>query len=48
MSTTSGEGGGASSGTQPSMITVPVNIPLPERLDLRANVTNGQTFVGNS
>ena len=34
MPTTSNEGGGASSGTQPSMITVPVNIPLPERMDL--------------
>ena len=33
MPTTSEEGGGAS-GTQPSMITVPVNIPLPERMDL--------------
>ena len=30
---TSEEDGGAS-GTQPSMITVPVNIPLPERMDL--------------
>ena len=28
------EGGGASSGTQPSMITAPVSIPLPERMDL--------------
>ena len=36
MPTTSEEGGGASSGTQPSMITVPVNIPLPERMDLRS------------
>ena len=34
MSTTSNEGGGAFSSTQPSMITVPVNIPLPERMDL--------------
>ena len=34
MPTTSEEGAGASSGTQPSMITVPVNIPLPERIDL--------------
>ena len=34
MPTTSNEGGDASSGTQPSMITVPVNIPLPERMDL--------------
>ena len=34
MPTTSNEGSGASSGTQPSMITVPVNIPLPERMDL--------------
>ena len=34
MSTTSNEGGGASSGTQPFMITVPVNIPLSERIDL--------------
>ena len=34
MSTTSNEGGGASSGAQPSMITIPVNIPLPERMDL--------------
>ena len=34
MSTTREEGGGASSGTQPSMITVPVSIPLPERMDL--------------
>ena len=33
MPTMSEEGGGAS-GTQPSMITVPVNIPLPERMDL--------------
>ena len=31
MSTTSEESAGA---TQPSMITVPVNIPLPERMDL--------------
>ena len=28
MSTTSKDGGGASSGTQPSVITVPVNISL--------------------
>ena len=34
MPTTSNEGGDASSGAQPSMITVPVNIPLPERMDL--------------
>ena len=36
MCTTSNEGGGASSGTQPSVIhvTVPVNIPLPEKMDL--------------
>ena len=34
MSITSNEGGGAFSGTQPSMITVPVNIPLPEKMDL--------------
>ena len=34
MPTTSNEGGGASLGTQPPMITVPVNIPLPERMDL--------------
>jgi len=33
MPTTSEEGGGAS-GTQPSLITVPVNIPLPGRMDL--------------
>jgi len=33
MPTTSEEGGGTS-GSQPSMITVPVNIPLPERMDL--------------
>ena len=30
MSTTSEEGGGASSGSEPLIITVPVNIPLPE------------------
>ena len=34
MSTTSEESAGASSATQPSMITVPVNIPLTERMDL--------------
>ena len=36
MCTTSNEGGGTSSGTQPSVIhvTVPVNIPLPEKMDL--------------
>ena len=34
MSTTSEESAGASSATQPSMITVPVNIPLPERMGL--------------
>ena len=34
MSTTSEEGGGTSSGTQPLMITVPVNIPLQERMFL--------------
>jgi len=33
MPTMSEEGGGAS-GTQPLLITVPVNIPLPERMDL--------------
>jgi len=33
MPSTSEEGGGAS-GTQPSLITVPVNIPLPGRMDL--------------
>ena len=34
MSTTSEESGGASSGTQPSIITVPMNIPIRERMDL--------------
>ena len=34
MPTTSEEGASASSGTQPLMTTVPVNIPLPERMDL--------------
>jgi len=33
MPTMSEEGGGTS-GTQPLLITVPVNIPLPERMDL--------------
>lgn len=33
MPTTGEERGGAFSGTQPSMITVPVNILLPERMD---------------
>ena len=36
MSTTSEESAGTSSGTQPSMITVPVNISLPERMNLRS------------
>ena len=33
MPTTSEESGGASSGTPPSMITVPVTILPPERMD---------------
>ena len=42
MPTTSNEGGGAFSGTQPSMITVPVNIPLPERMDLSGGNLSGK------
>ena len=38
MPTTSEEGAFASSGAQPSMITVPVNIPLPERIESSCDV----------
>ena len=44
MSTTSQEGGGATSGTQPLMITVPVNIPLPERMVFGARDTDEEAL----
>ena len=45
MSATSEEGGGASSGTQPLMITVTVNIPLPEIQVMEIFLSSGKDSV---
>ena len=45
MSAMSEEGGGASSSTQPSIITVTVNIPLPEIQGLENFLSSGKDSV---
>ena len=45
MSATSEEGGGASLGTQPSIITVTVNIPLPEIQVVEIFLSSGKDSV---
>lgn len=45
MSATSEEGGGASSGTQPSIITVTVNILLPEIQVMEIFLSSGKDSV---
>ena len=45
MSATSEEGGGASSGTQPSIITVTVNVTLPEIQEVEIFLSSGKDSV---